>query len=156
MIEQIEIARQYLKKQVPLILKVLHEDTKPEWGSMTALQMLEHLIITLKLSQGEVDVATVTSSDQHDGIKAFLLGDQLFPKHAKFPITDEELQKWKVSSLAEAKEKLINEIRIYLEFVQEQPEFLANHPYAGPMSSNELVVFHKKHFMHHFTQFGLI
>jgi hypothetical protein len=156
MVEQIEIARQYLDKQVPLLIEVIKEDSKPVWGSMTALEMLEHLIITLKFSQGKIDVATVTSPNQYDGIKAFLLSDQSFPKHAKFPITDEELGKWKIDSLSIAKVKLMEEIEVYLKFVKEQPEFLVNHPYAGPMSSNELVVFHKKHFTHHFTQFGLI
>jgi hypothetical protein len=72
MAEQIEIARQYLNKQVPLLIEGIQENSKPVWGSMTALEMLEHLIITLKLSQGKIDVATVTSPDQYEGIKAFL------------------------------------------------------------------------------------
>jgi len=156
MINQIQVARQYLSEQVPLILERLQEETQPIWGSMTSLQMLEHLIITLKLTKGEIEVQTVTSAEKHKDIKAFLLGDQLIPRHSKFPITDEELQKWHVPTLTIAKQKLTNEIETYLEFIQEQPEFIANHPYAGPMNSNELVVFHRKHFTHHFTQFGLI
>ena len=79
-----QVARAFLQNEVPQIIKGLKEDAVPSWGAMSAQEMLEHLIIALKVSMGEIDIPIVTTPDQYDRIRHHLIGDELIPKHIRF------------------------------------------------------------------------
>ena len=72
------------------------------------------------------------------------------------PTGKNELQALRFDSLADAIKKLKEEVIKFDEFREQNPEFLAVHPYSGPMNPAEWLLFHRKHFKHHFIQFDLI
>lgn len=154
--EQLITARSFFEKEVPILLTNLEADVKPVWGSMTPQHMLEHLIVIFKMSIGRIKLPVISKEADFPKRKAYLILDSPMRRSIPSPTGKNELQPLRAASLAEAKEKLIKEIAGFLFFVKTQPDFLASHPYGGPMTAEEWLLFHRKHFKHHFIQFGLI
>lgn len=141
---------------VPTLLENLSVDVEPQWGKMTPQHMVEHLIVTFKLSIGRIKIPVISSIEDHPRLKAYLMKDSPMRRSVPSPTGKDDLQPLRSASLEEAKERLLREIESFIEFEQQQPEFIANHPYGGPMKSSEWLQFHRKHIKHHFIQFGLI
>ncbi|PIQ46967.1 MAG: hypothetical protein COW03_17615 [Cytophagales bacterium CG12_big_fil_rev_8_21_14_0_65_40_12] len=155
-IEKLTQARAFFNQDVPLYIAEINEQHQPIWGIMTPHHMLEHLIVTFKLSLGRIQIPVVTPADKLEKRKAYLINDSPMLRSVPSPTGNNELQPLRTSSLEEAKQKLLKEIESYLVFVEAEPSFVSNHPYGGPMTAQEWLLFHKKHFIHHFTQFGII
>lgn len=149
-------ARNFLEKEVPLLLATLKADATPAWGKMTAQHMLEHLIVLFKISIGRIKIPVISKEEDFPKLKAYLMKDGPMRRSIPSPTGKSELQPLRSSSLAEAKEMLIKETEGFLAVVKTQPDFVAVHPFGGPMTAEEWLLFHRKHFKHHFIQFGLI
>ncbi len=156
MTEEAKAAKAYLLNEVPQLLKNLEEGVQPVWGLMTAQHMLEHLIVVFKMALGRVKLPVITPPEKLDRARGFLISEGPMRRSVPSPIGRDELQPLRFVSLEAAREKLILEIGGYIRFTGENPDFVANHPYGGPMSTEDWLRFHKKHFIHHFTQFRLI
>lgn len=137
-------------------LSSLKEESKAEFGIMTAQHMIEHLTITLKLASGRIAYPPFTPSKQQLEWKKALLNTPMeFPKGIKAPgIKEQELMPLKYSSLEESKEQLIKAVKEYNSFFKENPDALTNHPRFGMMNYIEWELFHPKHFKHHLGQFN--
>lgn len=153
---QLLTARNFLGKEVPLLLANLEVDITPAWGLMTPQHMLEHLMVTFKLSIGRIKIPVISKEEDFPKLKTYLMKDGPMRRSIPSPTGKSELQPLRSSSLAEAKEKLVKETESFLAFMKAQPDFVADHPFGGPMTAEEWLLFHRKHFKHHFIQFGLI
>jgi hypothetical protein len=60
------------------------------------------------------------------------------------------------SSLAEAKENLNKELDAFETYHANHPDALFVQPRLGKLNYKEWIIFHNKHFTHHFKQFGLV
>ena len=136
------------------ILENLNENSTRLFGLMTPQHMLEHLIITFKLSSGRIKIPEFVPNEKQLGYKQLLLGtDMEFPKGIRAPGLPEDLLPLRFESLAIAKEKLRSAIDEFHSFFTTHPGEATTHPRFGKLTYEEWEVFHDKHLKHHLGQF---
>ena len=137
-------------------LRSLKENSKAEWGNMTAKQMLIHLIQSSKM--------------MHFGNNTLLIKAEYVKKAIAFLYTDQEIKKGLVvpnnigfnftdninENIEELKRKLIDSSDKMLVFLIENTDFKAIHPYFGELDTKQWILFQRKHYSHHLNQFGLL
>jgi oxepin-CoA hydrolase/3-oxo-5,6-dehydrosuberyl-CoA semialdehyde dehydrogenase len=136
-------------------LKNLKEDSKAKWGTMTAKQMLIHLIQSSKM--------------MHFGNNTLLIKEEYVEKAIAFLYTDKAIKKGLVvpndigfnfmnninEDFEELKAELINSSNNMINFLIENTDFKAIHPYFGELNTKQWILFQKKHYSHHLSQFDL-
>jgi len=134
----------------------LKTDRKAKWGTMTAKQMLMHLIQSSKM--------------MHFGNNTLLIKEKYIEKAIAFLYSDKEIKKGLVvpndigfnfdENINEDIEKLKGELRKstnnMLAFLNENTDFKAIHPFFGELNTKQWILFQRKHYMHHLSQFGLL
>ena len=133
----------------------LKEDSKAEWGTMTAKQMLIHLIQSSKMMHFENNTLLIKEEYVEKAI-AFLYTDKeikkglVVPNDIGFNFT-ENINK----GIEELKGELIHSGDNMLAFLTKNPGFKAIHPYFGELNTKQWILFQRKHYSHHLNQFGL-
>ncbi|NWF88526.1 MAG: hypothetical protein HXY50_03595 [Ignavibacteriaceae bacterium] len=137
-------------------LAVLTEHSAPQWGNMTAQHMVEHLMWAFRLSTGGVEVACHTPVHILERMKRFLYDNRQTPRNFKNPLIGETPPPLELSSLAEAKSALEEEVNNFKKHFVEKPNAFHVHPIFGPLNGIEWYRAQYKHCYHHLLQFGLI
>jgi len=153
---ELQSAQTFLKDEAKAKLNELSSDAKAKWGIMTPQHMLEHLIVTFKMSIGRIQLPVISKEEDLPRLKQYLMKDSPMRRNVPSPTGKNELQPLRFLSLDAAREKLFTEIDAFIDYMEANPDTLANHPYGGPMTAQEWLLFHRKHFKHHMIQFGLI
>lgn len=134
-------------------LDKLSADTEPQWGKMSAPQMLAHLSVAYDLTYGLVDpkLNAITKLMLKWFVKPTVVGDKPYKKNNRtapfFLIEDDrdfETEKARLVANIKKTEKLGQaefEGRDYVSF--------------GKMTASEWSNLFYKHMDHHFTQFGI-
>lgn len=151
----IELNRRNIQK----LLNNLTESTKPNWGKMTAQQMLEHLETTLLYSIGEPEVEKCFTPEEHlEKYQDSLYNHRKMPKDFPAPFLPEDgtLPELKYKNLEQAKEKFLENLQKYQIYYRENPEAEHLHFVFGKLNKEMMELMHRKHFTHHFEQFGLL
>ncbi len=122
------------------------------WGSMSAGEMLEHLIFLFRVSLGEVEV-----EDRSTAISRSFVGYLVFrwipwPKGRlkTFPF----MLPSSSGTVEEQKERLLETMRRFTEQLAQHPERVTLSPLLGPTTLRRWSLVHGKHTDHHFKQFG--
>lgn len=140
------------------ILKNLTENTQPKWGQLTAQSMIEHLAKVLQYTNGKKEIAQRTTEEE--GMRAkqtFIYTDVEMPMGLKSPLLPAEGPvPIEFSSLDEAKKHLNKELDDFEIYHINHPDALFVQPRLGKLNYKEWIIFHNKHFTHHFKQFGLV
>ena len=137
-------------------LDKLKSDSKASWGTMNAEQMLIHLIQSSKM--------------MHSGNTKLLIKEKYIEKALAFLYTDKPISRGIeipknigynlddaiTEDIEATKEDLINSINNMLSFLSKNTDFKAIHPFFGELNTQQWLLFQKKHFTHHLSQFGLI
>ena len=123
---------------------------------MTPQHMVEHLILSLQMSNGKLKLKCVSRPDKLPSLKRFLLSERPLPKEYINPYIGPSLLPLKCSSLKEAVENLEKEMNNYNEFFKLYPDAKTVHVTFGELNKLEWDRFHSKHFTHHFAQFDLL
>jgi oxepin-CoA hydrolase/3-oxo-5,6-dehydrosuberyl-CoA semialdehyde dehydrogenase len=135
----------------------LKADAQPQFGSMTPQQMVEHLATTIKASNGKAELTQRTSVEEGERFKAGMVHtDMEFPMGIKNPTIPDGPPVYIFSDLKSAINALKSELVDFEKHFIEHPEATHVHPRLGSLNHNEWLIFHGKHFTHHFKQFGLI
>lgn len=145
--------------EVEIYLTKLDKDATALWGMMTAQHAVEHLLLILSVSTGKYGskIAIETPLEKLPKYKASLMGDYPFPQDFKAPILPKDsLLPLVYDSLAVAKVELLKGIDAFFAYYQENPQATHTHPVFGDCNFEEWKRFHRKHFTHHFAQFGLL
>ena len=151
----IELNRRNIQK----LLNGLTENTKPNWGKMTAQQMLEHLETTLLYSIGEPEAEKCFTPEEHlEKYQDSLYNHRKMPKDFPAPFLPEDgtLPVLKYKNLEQAKEKFLENLQKYQIYYRENPEAEHMHFVFGKLNKEMMELMHRKHFTHHFEQFNLI
>lgn len=146
-------------RNIQKLLNNLTESTKPNWGKMTAQQMLEHLEITLLYSIGEPEVEKCFTPEEHlEKYQDSLYNHRKMPKDFPAPFLPEDgtLPELKYKNLEQAKEKFLENLQKYQIYYRENPEAEHLHFVFGKLNKEMMELMHRKHFTHHFEQFGLL
>lgn len=143
------------KEIISTVLNQLTVDTKPLWGKMTVQHMVEHLVLSFRICNGTREVEIVTDDRILPVQKRFLLSSKPLPKLFINPIIGENLVPLEFDNLEIAKEELISALNKYEEHFNTYSDSTPAHPVFGLLNKTEWDIFHKKHFEHHFAQFGI-
>jgi len=137
-------------------LKKLTEASQREFGIMTPQHMVEHLILTIKLSYGRIKIPEFEPNEKQLLQKQALIhSDISFPRGIRAPGLGEELLALRFPDLETSKLQLLKSLEEYDSFFESNPEAKPIHPRFGKLTHQEWELFHKKHFEHHFVQFGI-
>lgn len=136
-------------------LTKLSKDEKPVWGKMSPQHMVEHLILSVQMSNGKLNLDCFNPPEKIPALKRFLMGSRPLPKLFINPAVGKDLRPLEYSSLEEAKNKLKEEIDDYKKFFENNPTAKTVNVTFGELNKEEWDVFHRKHFEHHLSQFGL-
>ena len=137
-------------------LAKLKEDSKAKWGTMTAKEMLIHLIQSSKM--------------MHFGNNTLLIKEDYVKKAIAFLYTDKAIKKGLVvpndigfnftdninENIEQLKDELITSSDNMFTFLIENTDFKAIHPYFGKLDTKQWILFQRKHFTHHLSQFNLL
>ena len=137
-------------------LENLKTDSKAEWGTMTAKQMLIHLTQSSKMMHLENTKLLIKEKYIEKAI-AFLYTDKPISRGIEIPkdigynfddgITEE---------IEQLKTELIDSTNNMLNFLTNKTDFRAVHPFFGELTAEQWLLFQKKHFTHHLSQFNLL
>lgn len=136
-------------------LNKLTPNQKPLWGKMTPQHMVEHLVLAVKMSNGKLSMKCFNPPEKIPALKRFLLSSKPLPKLFENPALGKGLSQLEYRSIDEAKERLNEEIGEYHSYFKKNPDSKTVNVTFGELNKDEWEVFHRKHFQHHLSQFGL-
>ena len=128
----------------------LRPETRGQWGSMTAPQMVAHLADSLRMALGDLPVAAKKSPIRYTPLKQLVIYWLPFPKGV--PTAAELITRvpatWQVE---------IDELNSLLEQFarRDRADKWPDHPVFGRMHANSWGVLVYRHMDHHLRQFGV-
>lgn len=144
------------REEVTAKLKTLKEDSTADWGILKPQHMVEHLEFVLNLGMKE-GVEVVTPEDRLERLQEFLYSHQKMARNFGQPLLRKgELEDLVHPDLDTAKLSLIDTMHKYEQFWKDNPDTVRNHMIFGPLNKEMWNLMHRKHFHHHFEQFGLV
>lgn len=141
------------KEQILKSIEKLNPRTIPSFGILTPQHMLEHLAVNIQFSNGKNPLKS--GRDGFNPMKGFLFSNEPIPKGTTFFLTGRKLPSHINSNLEDAIKYLINEIDDFEKYFAENLTSKPNHAVFGNLNKEEWIIYHNKHFTHHFKQFGI-
>lgn len=135
-------------------LNHLTEAHQPEWGTMNAQQMVEHLSNSIDLSTGVLKVDLSIPEEKVAKAVEFLHSENPFPRGFKVGYAPEN-PAVRNESLDDAIDELAMKWVGFEEYFIDFPEAQHLHPVYGMLDYEGWLRVHSKHFTHHFSQFNL-
>lgn len=137
-------------------LSKISDEKKPSWGILTPQHMIEHLSGVVAVSTGKVSIPPFADEEKMLSNKNRFFENLSFPKNV--PINGEygKLRDLRFSSLQEACQVLTDQVKLFIEMVESNPDQQFLHPVLGVLNLKEWEIFHLVHFNHHFEQFDLL
>ncbi|MGV8916068.1 MAG: phenylacetic acid degradation bifunctional protein PaaZ [Kaistella sp.] len=146
-------------KEIKKHLNQLTDSSERKFGEMSPQLMVEHLEEVLKNGFGDLnpDDFMEIPEVELEKLQDWLYSDKKIRPGAKYPLLKEgqTLEK-KYKNLEEAKEKLLETLKEFLIFYRENPKAEKYHPRFGVLNKEMMDLFQRKHFTHHFEQFGIL
>ncbi|MCQ6960011.1 hypothetical protein [Mucilaginibacter aquariorum] len=141
------------RKNLHELLLTLNPAAVPLWGKMTPQQMVEHLIENVQYANGTlIPTCRRTAEEAYKAKQVSIYTDVQIPKNLFLgPLPDE----YCYADLQTAIKQLMTDLEIFDQYFK-TPGTTAIHGGFGPMDYQEWVIWHSKHFTHHFKQFGLL
>ena len=137
-------------------LNELKSDTVPAFGRMSAQHMVEHLVFIVSISNGKLPHKVFYSDEKAAKIKAYTIhSDKEIIVGFRAPMLPDRPLPLLFSDLDEAIDQLRAELSDFDQFFMNYPEASPTNPTMGPLNFDEWIIFHNKHFTHHFKQFHL-
>ena len=112
--------------------------------------------MAVQMSNGKLKLECFNPEEKLPALKRFLMSSRPLPKLFINPVIGPDLLPLKYSNLDEAKAKLKEEIEDYFRYFEKNPDAKPVNVTFGELNREEWDTFHKKHFTHHLSQFGLI
>jgi len=138
-------------------LNKLTEDTKAKWGMMSPQHMVEHLIFSFELAIGKKEAKISTPEEHLEKYQDSLFNYKPMPKEFKHPMLKKDKPEDLVyENLQQAKEELVKAWDGFEEFFKENPEAETANAVFGKLDKDHWDLMNRKHFNHHFSQFGLL
>ena len=140
------------------LLSNINIDSVASFGIMRPQHMVEHLATTLRIStEKEIGILSF-SVEKAEKIKFVVIQTKNeFPEGFKSPILPkEEVAPLIHPDLKSAIYSLQAELIYFEEYFKINPSTKTMNPTLGELDYEEWKIFHDKHFLHHFKQFGLV
>ena len=128
----------------------LSADSRPQWGSMTAAQMLSHCAEILEVSNGKELKNTPFIAKLFKGmIRKMVVGEKPYKKNTQ---THPQYRQAEARDFETEKARLLTALDAFVE-AENSPG--RPHPLFGTMTHDEKGWSAYKHLNHHLTQFGV-
>jgi len=137
-------------------LRKLQSDAKPNWGNLSPQYMVEHLSSTMRYSNGKVRHKLHIPREHLGKYKKVLFADEDFPKFFKSPFFEKDLPKLNNENISDSMDELKVEMENFQKHFGESPGIKEMHGIFGELNFEEWLIYHNKHFQHHFKQFSLL
>jgi oxepin-CoA hydrolase/3-oxo-5,6-dehydrosuberyl-CoA semialdehyde dehydrogenase len=148
---------EFSKAHVERALAQLTPETPAKWGIMTARNMVEHLFFHFRTAMGKIETEVVTPEERLEKWQESLWNYFPMPREYKHPkLSPDEAMPLEFRSLDEAKQALLQAWDEYQAFFKSNPGIKTNNAVFGPLDKLHWDLMGRKHFHHHFEQFGLI
>lgn len=148
---------EFSRKHMIAGLDKLTENHKGEWGIMTPQHMVEHMEWGLKVALGQIEVEVTTPENRLEKYQDSLWNYIAMPRNFNNPMYEADvLRDLEHGSLKEAKEALINTFDEFEAYYKANPEAKHANAVFGPLDKEHWDLLNRKHFHHHFEQFGLL
>ncbi len=142
-------------QKLNLTLSALKPETLPLWGAFKAQTMVEHLASEMQFTNGKKNCEIIYSEEEALIEKQkWVYSDLEIPKNVVVAPPENFLH-FKFKDLKTAIEALNKEIADFEHYYRVEDR-TAIHPAFGALNYEEWIIWHSKHFTHHFKQFGLI
>ncbi|TXF76366.1 phenylacetic acid degradation bifunctional protein PaaZ [Chryseobacterium sp.] len=145
-------------KEIQKMMDALTESSERKFGEMSPQMMVEHLEEVLRNGFSELDPSDFPKipAEKMELLQDWIYTDQKIRPGAQYPLLKEgEKPVLRFKNLNEAKEKLSEALKEFLIYYRENPTAEHFHPRFGTLNKEMMELFHRKHFTHHFEQFGL-
>ncbi len=149
-----EINTVFLKSK----LDTLDEKSQAKWGIMTPQHMVEHLEFGLQIAIGmHQDFEVATPPEDLDKVQESLYNYRKMPKHYKMPLMiADDTEPLRHADLNTAKAALIAAYEDFHAYFKAHPDAKTKNAVFGELNYFEWKLLNRKHFTHHFEQFGLL
>jgi len=135
------------------LLSSLQPDAVPLWGKMAPQQMVEHLAEEIRWTNGkQTGTCRRTPAEAEAAKRQMVYSDAELPKNF---VLGELPDNYAYTNIDEAIDILMIELGDFDSHFKAS-DTTAIHGGFGPMDHDEWLIWHGKHFTHHFKQFGLI
>lgn len=148
---------EYTKENIEKALGKLSEDSKPAWGMMSAQHMVEHLENQFLIAMEQHPAKLAIPEDKVEKYQESLWNYRAMPKEFKHPdLNPEAPEALKYDSLSSAINALMESYEAYQQYFKERPGKTTLNSMFGYLDKEHWDLLGRKHFHHHFEQFGLI
>lgn len=148
---------EFSKEMIDAALNKLHEHSKANWGLMSPQHMVEHLIFHFRTAMGQITTDIVTAEDRIEKWQESLWNYLPMPQNYKHPkLNQDSPMPLEYKDLNEAKAALLAAYDAYQDYYKTFPEAKNPNAVFGLLDKWHWDLLSRKHFHHHFAQFGLV
>lgn len=141
------------------LLNGLSENSEKKFGIMSPQMMVEHLeeVVRKGLEITDAKDFEQIPEEQTEKLQDWLYTNNKIRPGAQYPLLKEsETPVLRHKNLDMAKEALLNSLKEFQIYYRENPHAQHYHTKFGMLNKEMWELFQRKHFTHHFEQFGLI
>lgn len=141
------------------LLNGLSENSEKKFGIMSPQMMVEHLeeVVRKGLEITDAKDFEQIPEEQTEKLQDWLYTNNKIRPGAQYPLLKEgETPVLRHKNLDMAKEALLNSLKEFQIYYRENPHAHHYHTKFGMLNKEMWELFQRKHFTHHFEQFGLI
>jgi len=146
----------FFQQDVPQLLNELQVDTKPLWGEMDSIKMIDHLRAGTELFLSKRKPKLEVPEEKLPRYKAFLMSDKPFMEGARKPKEYQDYERQDAQELDKLKSDFLEVLKRFDSITLAQKDFWCFHPSFGLLDPTETRQLQFKHIRHHFQQFGLM
>ena len=153
-----EVFAEMTSESVPAFLDKLTEETKPEWGTMSAQHMVEHLEFSYRVASGEIQNFDIVTPEKYlERTHETLYNYDKMPRGYDFSLAEmSQIEIVKHPDLATAKNKMLEARAAYVAYFKDNDEARTKNAVFGELNRFEWQLMERKHLNHHFEQFNLL
>lgn len=144
----------FLLQGAPELLARLPPTRRPYWGQLTAPQLVAHLAEWMGRSAGRNAVPMLLPAAYFEPIRRWLLSAAPLASYPPLPAppAPQALDATLTPAVAALRQALDD----FFDYHARHPDARHAHPAFGPLTFEQWLIMHFKHFNHHLLQFGLL
>ena len=148
---------EFTKAAIDEALGRLTESSKAAWGIMTPQHMVEHMVFHFRTAMGQIETQVISPEDRLEKWQESLWNHIAMPPDFKHPQLDPNApMPLEFKNLSEAKAALLEAFEAYQAYYKANPEAKNANAVFGALDKLHWDLMGRKHFHHHFRQFGLV
>ncbi|MEZ5046561.1 MAG: DinB family protein [Chitinophagaceae bacterium] len=145
----------FLQSEYSTLLQKLDEHTKPLFGKMNVLQMIEHMSDAFRQASGLIPQEALHNEAITQKMYQFMMSDKPFKDNTPNPNLPEEPLAVKSASKEEAIHTLQKDIQFFINTFKEDKDKRILNPFFGNLNQEEWIHLLHKHAWHHLRQFNI-